>query len=87
VIRGDMSLVGPRPVVADELCRYGANSSLYLAVKPGVTGLWQTSGRNNTTYDYRVKLDSEYVLTWSIGKDLRIVLNTIPAVVRGVGAC
>jgi lipopolysaccharide/colanic/teichoic acid biosynthesis glycosyltransferase len=87
VIRGDMSLVGPRPVVAEELCRYGSNSSLYLAVKPGVTGLWQTSGRNNTTYDYRVKLDSEYVRTWSIAKDLRIVLNTIPAVVRGIGAC
>jgi lipopolysaccharide/colanic/teichoic acid biosynthesis glycosyltransferase len=87
VIRGDMSLVGPRPVVADELGRYGANSSLYLAVKPGLTGLWQTSGRNNTTYDHRVKLDSEYVRTWSIAKDLQIVLNTIPAVVRGAGAC
>ena len=87
IIRGDMSLVGPRPIVAKELDRYGANASLYLAVKPGLTGLWQTSGRNDTTYDQRVQLDAEYVRTWSVAKDLQIVVNTVPAVVRGAGAC
>ena len=87
IIRGDMSVVGPRPIVREELERYGANASLYLAVRPGLTGLWQTSGRNDTTYDRRVQLDAEYVRTWSLAKDLQILVNTIPAVVRGSGAC
>ena len=87
IIRGDMSVVGPRPIVIDELDRYGADASLYLAVKPGLTGLWQTSGRNDTTYDRRVELDSEYVRTWSLANDVRIVVNTVPAVIRGAGAC
>jgi Undecaprenyl-phosphate galactose phosphotransferase WbaP len=87
ILRGEMSVVGPRPVVADELDRYGANAPLYLAVKPGLTGLWQTSGRNDTTYDKRVQLDAEYVRTWSFAKDLQIVANTVPTVLRGSGAC
>jgi undecaprenyl-phosphate galactose phosphotransferase len=87
IVRGDMSLVGPRPIVEEELERYGDNASTYLCVKPGLTGLWQTSRRNDTTYDQRVKLDAEYVRTWSVAKDLQIVVNTLPAVVRGAGAC
>jgi undecaprenyl-phosphate galactose phosphotransferase len=87
ILRGDMSLVGPRPIVEEELDRYGDNASIYLSVKPGLTGLWQTSGRNDTTYDRRVQLDAEYVRTWSLARDLQIVANTVPAVIRGSGAC
>jgi undecaprenyl-phosphate galactose phosphotransferase len=87
ILRGDMSLVGPRPIVEEELERYGDSASIYLAVKPGLTGLWQTSRRNDTTYDRRVQLDAEYVRTWSLAKDLQIVVNTVPAVIRGAGAC
>ncbi|MEY2398613.1 MAG: hypothetical protein QOJ00_1787 [Actinomycetota bacterium] len=86
VIKGQMSLVGPRPVVPSELFRYGRYSSLYQSVRPGVTGLWQASGRSTLRYDERVKLDADYVQNWSFSRDLKIILKTIPAVLRSHGA-
>ncbi len=80
ILRGEMSLVGPRPVVPDELARYGASAPYYLAVRPGLTGLWQVSGRNNTTYDERVMFDVTYVLNWSFWKDCIIVMRTMSEV-------
>jgi len=87
VLAGDMSLVGPRPVVADELSRYGDKLHLYLSVKPGITGLWQVSGRNDCTYAERVDLDALYVLKWDLYKDILILFRTVPAVLsqRGSG--
>jgi exopolysaccharide production protein ExoY len=78
VIRGDMSLVGPRPVVAAELARYGARRAAYQAARPGMSGLWQVSGRNSTTYDRRTELDELYVQTWTFSLDVGIILRTVP---------
>ncbi|MET0547011.1 MAG: sugar transferase [Caulobacterales bacterium] len=78
VVRGDMSLVGPRPIVADELPRYGARRAAYLSARPGMTGLWQVSGRNNTTYDRRTELDESYVKNWTLVGDIGIILRTVP---------
>ena len=80
VLLGDMSLVGPRPVVEEELSRYGAGSTLYAAVLPGITGLWQVSGRGSLPYERRVALDVEYVSTWSIARDLLVLTKTLNAV-------
>lgn len=82
ILRGDMSCVGPRPVTRDELSRYGLNAGLYLQVRPGLTGLWQTSGRNQLSYPERVELDSHYVTNWSFRRDLAILFRTIGAVMR-----
>lgn len=87
VILGEMSLVGPRPVVADELERYGPDVPSYLAARPGITGLWQTSGRSDTTYDQRVTLDRRYATEWSFAMDLWILLKTVPAVLAARGSC
>jgi len=81
-----MSLVGPRPVVREELLRYGRNVGHYLAVKPGLTGLWQVKGRSDTSYRRRVAMDTYYVLNQSILLDLRIVAATTGAVWRRAGA-
>ena len=86
VIRGEMSIVGPRPIVPGELPKYGACFDLYTSVRPGLTGLWQVSGRNNTTYPERVALDSFYSRNWSIWLDLYIVIRTFRAVLTGEGA-
>ncbi|NHN87582.1 sugar transferase [Acetobacter sp. LMG 1627] len=86
VIRGDMSLVGPRPVVTKELEYYGANVRYYKAVRPGITGLWQISGRSDTTYTERVMLDTDYVRKWSLWRDFIILLKTVPAVLLQRGA-
>jgi len=86
VIRGEMSLVGPRPIVPSEIPRYGEDFGLYLAVPPGLTGLWQVSGRNRTTYPERVGLDSYYVRNWSVWLDLHILARTVRAVLTGDGA-
>ena len=77
VLRGEMSCVGPRPVVADELARYGAKAPLYLSTRPGMTGLWQVSGRTSVDYPRRVALDETYVRSWSLWLDLKIVVSTI----------
>jgi lipopolysaccharide/colanic/teichoic acid biosynthesis glycosyltransferase len=80
VLRGEMSMVGPRAIVEEELALYGDKAHLYKAVLPGVTGLWQVSGRSQLSYDDRVRLDSYYVRNWSIWLDLAVLAKT-PAVV------
>lgn len=82
VLRGDMSLIGPRPVVPAELDRYGEFHRDYLSTRPGITGIWQVSGRSRRTYRDRVALDRYYVRRWSIWVDLWILFKTIPAVLR-----
>lgn len=86
VLRGDMSLVGPRPIVSSEIEKYGNDYWLYTTVKPGITGLWQVSGRNNTTYDERVELDAYYVRNWSPWLDAYLLLRTVRTVVLAEGA-
>jgi lipopolysaccharide/colanic/teichoic acid biosynthesis glycosyltransferase len=87
VLRGDMSLVGPRPVVREELeLNYGPAAAVYCATRPGITGLWQVSGRSDTTYAERITLDTRYVREWSLGLDLLILLRTVPAVLKRRGA-
>ena len=86
VLRGEMSLVGPRPVVAEELARYGDNIVYYVESTPGLTGLWQVSGRNDLDYRRRVHLDCWYVKNWSLWCDLVILFKTPRAVLRGNGA-
>ncbi len=87
VLRGEMSLVGPRPITSSELERYGRQRRYYLAVRPGITGLWQVSGRSNASYDLRVRLDREYLEEWSWLGEVWILLMTIPAVVKTKDAC
>lgn len=84
VLLGDMSIVGPRPITRDELSRYGDNAQWYLKMKPGMTGLWQVSGRNSVDYETRVSLDVRYVQHWSIWKDIVILLKTPPALLKGM---
>ena len=86
VFRGDMALVGPRPIAEDELTRYGDSMELFAKVLPGITGLWQVSGRNDTTYEERVRLDEYYVRNWSVWLDLWIVGRTVKTVISGEGA-
>ena len=86
VLRGEMSLVGPRPITVAELTRYGAVRWHYLSVRPGITGLWQVSGRNNTTYEERVELDRAYVEGRSFWIDAGILLKTVLVVARREGA-
>jgi lipopolysaccharide/colanic/teichoic acid biosynthesis glycosyltransferase len=86
VLLGSMSLVGPRPIVEPELAKYGENAELYLAMKPGCAGLWQCSGRSDTTYDERVALDREYYHRSSLRYDVRILYRTFLSVVNRKGA-
>lgn len=86
VLIGQMSLVGPRPVVTDELVYYKENLDYYLMAKPGMTGLWQVSGRNDVDYDTRVYFDSWYVKNWSLWNDIAILFKTITAVRKRAGA-
>ncbi len=86
VLSGRMSLVGPRPIVAAEVERYADCFHCYCRVKPGVTGLWQVSGRSKLTYDERVKLDCEYVKHWSLLRDVKILFLTLRSVVNQDGA-
>ncbi len=85
VLMGNLSLVGPRPITQDELKRYGKVSSKFLAIKPGLTGLWQVSGRNDISYDERIKLDIYYIENWSLWADLMILLKTFRLILRGRG--
>jgi exopolysaccharide production protein ExoY len=87
VLKGDMSIVGPRPVTEAELERYATSVSAYLACRPGITGLWQVSGRSTTTYDKRVACDAFYAQNWSLALDAKIVIVTIPALLLAKGAC
>jgi lipopolysaccharide/colanic/teichoic acid biosynthesis glycosyltransferase len=87
VVVGDMSLVGPRPVLTEELeVLYGDDADVYLSVKPGLTGLWQVSGRSEVTGLARRDLDVTYVGGWSLRLDLSILLRTLPTVLHGRGA-
>jgi exopolysaccharide biosynthesis polyprenyl glycosylphosphotransferase len=86
VLRGEMSLVGPRPKLLGEEKRYGAAMDAVLAARPGLTGLWQISGRNSTTYDERIALDVKYASHPSLWEDLRILVRTVPEVLRANGA-
>jgi exopolysaccharide production protein ExoY len=86
VIRGEMSLVGPRPIVRDEMVRYGTHIEDYVRVRPGLTGLWQVSGRSDVSYQHRVGLDVRYVREWSFWRDVVIIVKTIPALLRSSGS-
>lgn len=86
ILRGEMSLVGPRPIVDEEIPLYGDKYLLYTKVTPGLTGMWQVSGRNNITYEERVNLDAYYVRNWSVWLDLYILLRTIWVVISAEGA-
>lgn len=86
VLKGEMSLVGPRPIVDNEMEKYGEVFPLYLRVTPGITGLWQISGRNNTTYEERVAYDQYYVRNWSVWSDLYILAATVRTVLLREGA-
>ena len=86
VLRGEMSLVGPRPIVQAEACRYGRRINDYCSVRPGITGLWQVSGRNDTSYKRRVALDVLYCRRKSLLLDLQVLLMTVPAVLMRRGS-
>jgi lipopolysaccharide/colanic/teichoic acid biosynthesis glycosyltransferase len=86
VLGGSMSLVGPRPHVTREVERYGRDMRRRLLVKPGITGLWQVSGRSDLSWDDSVRIDVRYVENWSLTFDLMILAKTVGAVVRGDGA-
>jgi lipopolysaccharide/colanic/teichoic acid biosynthesis glycosyltransferase len=81
-----MSLVGPRPIVDAEVGKYGKVFPLYTGVKPGISGLWQVSGRNDTTYEQRVALDRYYVRNWSPWLDVYILAKTVSVVLKRQGA-
>lgn len=87
VLCGDMSLVGPRPVTRTELVRYGAGAAAYLAVRPGLTGVWQISGRSSVGFEERVAMDVKYVATRSALGDLGIIMRTPAVVFKRAGAC
>jgi exopolysaccharide production protein ExoY len=81
-----MSLVGPRPIIRDEADEFGDRLRFYLMAKPGLSGLWQISGRSTIDYAERAKLDATYVRQWNMLTDIQIILRTIPAVLGRVGA-
>jgi exopolysaccharide production protein ExoY len=82
ILAGDMSLVGPRPIVAEEICRYGGEFGFYAYCRPGLTGVWQISGRSDVDYAQRVAFDRQYVYGWSFWRDVGIILAT-PKVIFG----
>jgi len=86
ILRGDMSLVGPRPVLHEEIALFGDGADEVLGVRPGLTGLWAVSGRSEIDYVTRAELERTYVREWSLGADAWIILRTIPAVLRKRGA-
>ena len=86
VLLGQMSLVGPRPIVPAELEKYAADAVFYVKVRPGLTGPWQVGGRNDTGYEIRVALDREYVEHWTLRNDLILILRTIPVVLSASGS-
>jgi undecaprenyl-phosphate galactose phosphotransferase len=86
VLAGQMSLVGPRPIVYQEIARYSTRIADYYMCRPGITGLWQVSGRNDVSYDERVALDSRYAREWSFTKDIVILLQTVRVVFQRSGA-
>ena len=87
VIRGDMSLVGPRMITAPELSKYGIHKELLLSCKPGLTGYWQVFGRQTVSYEERVRMDVHYLQNWSIRMDIALLLRTPLKVLKMEGAC
>ena len=86
VLRGEMSIVGPRPIVPDEVTMYGADAHYYFMTRPGLTGAWQVGGRNDQRYEDRIALDRAYVENWSLRKDISIILKTMPVVLNSKGS-
>ena len=86
ILLGDMSLIGPRPIIEAEIGAYGPYIENYVEATPGLSGLWQVSGRSNIGYHGRAELDAQYIRNWSIRQDIKILLRTVPAVLRRVGA-
>jgi exopolysaccharide production protein ExoY len=86
IVRGDMSIVGPRPIVQNEIEKYGESYAYYSSVRPGLTGLWQVKGRSDTTYKERISLDVEYVQNQSFINDISIIVQTVPAILKSRGA-
>ncbi|MCE3939624.1 sugar transferase, partial [Escherichia coli] len=86
VLKGEMSLVGPRPIITAELERYNEEVDYYLLSKPGMTGLWQVSGRSDVDYETRVYLDAWYVKNWSMWNDIAILFKTVGVVLKKDGA-
>ena len=86
VLRGDMSLVGPRPPLPHEVDLYESRQRRRISVRPGLTCLWQVNGRSNTSFDHWVRLDLHYIDNWSLSLDMVILLKTVPAVLSGSGA-
>lgn len=86
IIKADMSVVGPRPIVKKEIQKYGIYAEKLLSVKPGLTGMWQVSGRTNCTYQERIKLDMDYIDKRSFWIDIVIILKTVGAVYKKIGA-
>jgi len=86
VLRGEMSLVGPRPIVTAEVARYGRRFAQYCSVRPGITGLWQISGRNDVSYRRRVAMDSVFAASLSLSLYLKILFATVPAVMKREGS-
>jgi exopolysaccharide production protein ExoY len=87
VLKGDMSIVGPRPVTDEELERYASSVGAYLSCRPGITGLWQVSGRSTTTYNKRVACDAFYARNWSMTLDAKIMVVTLPSLLATDNAC
>ncbi|WP_027633460.1 sugar transferase [Clostridium hydrogeniformans] len=86
IIKGDMSVVGPRPIVEKEVEKYGEYIGKLLKVKPGLTGNWQANGRSDTTYEERVQMDMDYIDNRSFGFDIKIIFQTVLSVLKGKGA-
>ena len=86
IIKGNMSIVGPRPVLMEETYKYGENRDLFLSVKPGLTGHWQVSGRSNLSYPERIEMELYYIKNQSLWLDIKILFKTVFAVIFGLGA-
>jgi len=86
VFRGEMSFVGPRPIVSDEIAHYGRFDRILLSFPPGLTGLWQVSGRSDLSYGERIDLDVYYIMNWTPALDIAILLRTLPALLSRKGA-
>lgn len=86
VLKGEMTFIGPRPILPAEIGEYGSSYGLYIQVLPGLTGLWQVLGRNDLEFQQRVRLDEEYIHNWSIQLDISILIQTVLVVITGYGA-
>jgi lipopolysaccharide/colanic/teichoic acid biosynthesis glycosyltransferase len=86
VLSGKMSLVGPRPALPEEVAQYGIRASQRLAVKPGITCIWQVSGRSTIDFDTWIEMDVEYIRSWTLFRDISLLIRTVPAVLSGRGA-